>query len=238
MIKPTTISGQARSRGRALSRGWRAGLPERVSVQSPPVPHLGKSYRTERSCIMRYFLANVIFAALAISPALAASKPVPFIRHIYDNPQPALPILAHSWPDLIKYNNTQIIQLIGKPSVPGQNERLILDIAVVPIIDGTATISMNTTGGPDCVGIAISSHDTYPHNMQCPARITINRHGKYRTLTLGTLCAVDYGKKDDIAFAKFDPETNTIKTYIIIDGKKVADDGFGGNCNKIIKLSN
>ena len=237
-MSPPDLSTNDCLRERVALAGVGARQPQREFVTLLTAPRQTRHFKSKRSGSMRYLIATVIFTALGISPALATSRPVPFVVTFVKNPQPTQEIFAHSWPNLIKENNDfNINGFLHRKPVKGRNFGLYIDIATVPINGATAIISINDTPFAKCNPNPLGeNHHDLPVAILCPARLTIKRNGNYKTYNIGKICRVGSNNPHDLAYAEYSEKQNKISAYAMIGGKKVVPSDFDENCDKTIKL--
>ena len=235
MVTPSIILRRRWMRGRGLLKDGEASQPERDELPPPRVPHLAQLSQTRRSHFMRYFLASALFTVLGTSQALAESKPVPFIAHEYDDPQPTQTIFKQTWPNLIKENNAAGLKNFGKPSNPRHNEGLFMYNAVLPIKNGSATISIVSALSEQCHGEAVGNHDNFPHIIKCPARLTITQNGKADTFKLKPLCRFGKNQIPKQTYAVYNDIDNSIRVFAKYATKNNMEPALD-QCGYVIKI--
>jgi hypothetical protein len=201
---------------------------------------------------MKRALACMVTFIASLGAVQAKDASMPFLGHLYESPNRTEPIFVQTWPALIDDNNKATLEDLPATKLSfGKNAGISLFTARLPIPGGQAIISIAPRVGlhPLCDGLAVGPHDNYPHNMNCPARLTISRKGTYKTIDIGQVCTL-YSEEPiteaTSARAVYEPKTNSIRLYVMINGKHVerADGGDGadpmrtgaGPCDHLIAI--
>ena len=187
---------------------------------------------------MRLYITSVALIVLIISPACSASTTVPFYWHYIKTPRHIDPLFIHTWPYLIQETNNSVLnKSLNIRPTRGHNLEIDLDIATIPIRDGTATISVLSPSTYKCDPNPLGeNHNNLPVPLLCPARMTIKNMNTYKSYNIGKICVNGLEKDGNRDFVKYNEYNNTISIYAKINNKRVEFNVFNENCDKIINI--
>ena len=178
---------------------------------------------------MRAVLALGVLV-FAWAPTFGADQ-ARFVRQEYVDPQPANPVFAQTWPNLIADNNRKQAEgFLHLKLPPGRNADIVLYNARLDVDGMTIFVSSASGLYGGCKPIP-NLHNTNSRAASCPSRITIDRKdGTSRTIDAGYLCHVAGSTPNSGTTVRYDRASSSLVFSNVIDGRTVAATESGDPC--------
>ncbi len=199
----------------AAHQGGPAGAL-RTALTSRPVEarSCANSLRSFAMCSITTCLALLVL----LSGGLAAgTTPARFQMKEYQNPQPSDPYLKNVWPGLTEKLTQDVRAVVANFPPPGHYAPSKFWIATFSIENRKVLLSIVDHPQAGCQGSG-SHHDTLPHELSCPTRLTIIEGNRYDTSDAGLTCFYR-----DNTFATYDEKARLFHIFSTVDGKPASD---------------
>ena len=181
-------------------------------------PAEARSYANSLRRFAMCSITTCLALMVPLSGGFAASNtPVRFQMKEYQNPQPTDPYLKNVWPGLTEKLTREVRAVVANFPPPGHYAPSKFWIATFSIDNKKVLLSIVDHPQAGCQGSGIH-HDTLPHELSCPTRLTIIEGNKYITSDAGLTCFYR-----DNTFATYDEKARSLHIFSTVDGKPASD---------------